>query len=362
MYALKAKPMTEQQDLDTPALVIDEAIALANINAFQAHCNKLGLKLRPHIKTHKTIHFARHQLNAGACGITCQKISEAEIMANGGINDILITFNIVGASKLNRLVSLSRRIKSLAVTADNSTVVRGLSGAFADESNPLDVLIECDTGAGRCGVQSPEQVLSLALAISSSPGLNFGGLMTYPTPKGADDAAHFMRRSVSLLAENKIECPVVSTGGTPEMWSAGTRSVFTEYRIGTYIYNDRSLIELGVATEENCAARVHATVVSRPTVERAIIDAGSKVLTSDVMGFFSDYGRVVGHRDAVIESLSEEHGVLRVEPDSALMPGDRIQVIPNHVCVVCNMFGRAWLCESSGQLQPLMIDARGMVL
>lgn len=354
--------MTQPQLPDTPALLIDEEVALANIHAFQQHCDKVGLQLRPHIKTHKTVHFTRHQLEAGACGITCQKIGEAEVMADGGANDILITFNIIGDSKLERLRSLSNRLTKLAVTADNATVVEGLSNAFANEPNPLTVLIECDTGAGRCGVQTPEQALSLARIISNLPGLQFGGLMTYPTPKGAGDAAAFMQLCVAALSSNDIECPVISTGGTPDMWNSSTRSVFTEYRIGTYIYNDRSLLDLGVAKLINCAARVHATVISKPTNERVVIDAGSKVLTSDVMGRYQDYGLVVGHPDASIHSLSEEHGVLAVNSDCPLEPGDRIEIIPNHVCVVSNMFDRVWLRTRSGQLQPLTIDARGMVV
>ena len=353
--------MADRHAPDTPALVIDEAVALANIRAFQARCDEVGLSLRPHIKTHKTLHFARHQLAAGACGITCQKIGEAETMADGGVDDILITFNVVGAAKLERLRALSRRLARLAVTTDDASVARGLSGAFADEPTPLGVLVECDTGAGRCGVQSPDEALALARLVADLPGLRFAGLMTYPAPGGVEDAASFMRRSVALLAEHGIDCPVVSTGGTPDMGDADPRSVFTEYRIGTYVYNDRSLLERGVVAEADCAARVHATVVSRPTATRVVVDAGSKALTSDLMGFLSDYGRVVGHPDAVVRTLSEEHGVIDVAEDSALVPGDRVEIIPNHVCVVCNLFDEVWLRREAGELAPLTVDARGKV-
>ena len=170
-------------DIETPAFIIDEARVLQNIRKFQAHCDAKGLKLRPHIKTHKTIRFAKAQVSAGAVGINCQKIGEAEIMADGGLDDILITFNILGASKLQRLRALASRVK-LSVVADSAAVISGLSETFADAPNHLKVLVECDTGAARCGVQSPDAAVALAQVIDQSPGLVFGGLLTYPPVGG----------------------------------------------------------------------------------------------------------------------------------------------------------------------------------
>lgn len=357
---MKSEVETEGQ-IDTPSLIIDEAIALDNIRRFQDHCKAAGLKLRPHIKTHKSVRFARQQLDAGAIGITCQKIGEAEVMARSGADDILITFNIMGESKLQRLRQLQESVSRLAVTADNHAVAAGLSETFASAPQALAVMVECDTGAGRCGVQNPEEALQLAQYIVELPGLSFAGLMTYPAPGQSKDAAKFMKRCIKLLNDAGIDCPDVSSGGTPDMWSASTEGVFTEYRIGTYIYNDRSLIERGVAAVENCAGRVHATVVSTPTPDRAVIDAGSKVLTSDLLGL-SGYGLVVGHPEARIESLSEEHGVLEVSPDDGFKPGDRVQLIPNHICVVSNMFDHVWLRTVDGEILQLPVDARGMVV
>ncbi|NKB63899.1 MAG: D-TA family PLP-dependent enzyme [Gammaproteobacteria bacterium] len=348
-------------DVETPALVIDEAIARANIDAFQTHCDSRGLNVRPHIKTHKSIRFARQQLDVGAIGITCQKISEAEVMADSGVSDLLITFNILGATKLRRLGKLLKRVNRLTVTADNATVIEGLSDSFTDPKNPLYVMVECDTGGGRCGVQTPEQAVELARLIVQHSGLQFAGLMTYPAIGGALLAADFMKETKSKLAMLRIECLIVSSGGTPDMWSADTEEVFTEYRIGTYIYNDRSLITGGICEESNCAARVIATVVSRPTPTRIIIDAGSKVLTSDLLGL-KGYGLVVGQPDVEIVSLSEEHGTLQVDQRNSLRPGDQIEIIPNHVCVVSNMFDHAWLIDERGKYLPLPIDARGCVL
>ena len=231
-------------EIETPAFVVNEERVLKNIAKFQAHCDSQGLRLRPHIKTHKTIHFAKAQLSAGAVGINCQKIGEAEVMADGGLDDILITFNILGASKLQRLRALAARV-TLSVVADNATVVTGLSAAFADAPAPLTVLVECETGAARCGVQTPEKAVALAEVIANSPGLTFGGLLTYPPVGGQSAVVDFMTQTKGRLSKRGIDCPTISSGGSPDMWQAKTGGIITEYRIGTYIYNDRSLVARG---------------------------------------------------------------------------------------------------------------------
>ena len=347
--------------IHTPAFVVNENVAMRNIARFQAHCDKVGLALRPHIKTHKLIHFAQAQLAAGAIGITCQKISEAEAMLADGIDDIFITYNILGPAKLVRLRALSGRLKTLSVVADNSVVIRGLSQVFDGAQRPPSVLVECDTGAGRCGVQTPKAAVVLAQEIANSPGLTFGGLMAYPAVAGAKNTARFMRETKCLLDEKGLACPVMSSGGSPDMWTSTTDDIITEYRIGTYIYNDRSLVERGTCTWDDCAGHVVATVVSTPTPNRAIIDAGSKVLTSDLLGF-PDYGHVIGHPEISIASFSEEHGILVVDPQNPLKIGERIRIVPNHVCMVSNMFDEIWIERNDGGLEPLRIDARGKVI
>jgi D-serine deaminase-like pyridoxal phosphate-dependent protein len=351
----------EIDSIHTPAFVVNEAVALRNIAAFQGHCDKVGLKLRPHIKTHKSIRFAKAQLAAGAVGITCQKISEAEAMLADGIDDILITYNILGSSKLARLRALSDRLAALSVVVDNSVVVQGLGQAFDGASRPLTVLVECDTGAKRCGVQTSDVAVELAYQISNTSGLIFGGLMTYPAVGMANDSAQFMRDTKQLLDEKGLACPVISAGGSPDMWTAAPDGIVTEYRIGTYIYNDRSLVERGTCTWDDCAGHVLATVVSTPTAARAVIDAGSKVLTSDLLGF-PDFGHVLGHPEISVVGLSEEHGVLEVDPENPLKIGERVRIVPNHVCVVSNMFDDVWIEGEGGSLVQMKIDARGCVI
>ncbi len=344
---------------ETPALVISEEVALRNIERFQRHCDDKNLKLRPHIKTHKSLHFARAQIAAGASGITCQRVGEAEVMADGGIDDIFITFNILGESKLGRLRSLAERIKKLSVVADNDVVVDGLSKVFETVSKPLKILVECDTGGRRCGVQTPEGAIALAKRISELPGIVFGGLMTYPAVGGQSGVVGFMTHAKAGLEKCGIACPVVSSGGTPDMWDAQTHgNTVTEYRVGTYVFNDRSLIERKTCDWRDCAGRVVATVVSVPTKTRVIIDAGSKILTSDLLGL-DGYGHIVGHREARIVELNEEHGIIQCDQNNNFKVGEQLIIIPNHICVVTNMLDNAWLARKDGNMCLLPIDARG---
>lgn len=347
--------------LDTPCAVINLDTVDRNVNAYQAYCDKHGIALRPHIKTHKIPAFAKQQIDAGARGITCQKIGEAEIMADAGLDDILLTYNVLGERKLARLRALFDRIKTLRVVADNEAVIEGLSRAFSDSAKPLEILIECDTGGGRCGVQSPDAAVVLAQKIQSLPGIVFAGLMTYPAAGGGPKVGGFFGDAMAKLDAVGIDCPIRSSGGTPDMWKAHEVSNVTEHRIGTYIYNDRSLMAREVCGEDDCALRVLAEVVSLPAPGRAIIDAGSKVLTSDLLGL-EGYGCVVGHPEVNVVGLSEEHGILHFEADlSPFEIGERIEIIPNHVCVVSNMLDQVHLVRG-GVISTVDVTARGKVL
>ncbi|MDG3576577.1 D-TA family PLP-dependent enzyme [Rhizobium sp. YJ-22] len=330
-------PETSLATIDTPAVLVDLDIARSNIARFQAYADAHGIAVRPHIKTHKLPAIAEMQLAAGAIGITCQKVSEAEAMIAGSdaIRDVLITYNILGGEKLEHLKALAKKVK-LRVVADNSTVVDGLSAAFAGEAAPLSVLVECNTGANRCGVATPEEADTLAAVIDAAPGLVFGGLMTYPPAGGEAGVERFMGAAKELIEARGIAVPMITSGGTPSMMHAADAPVTTEYRPGTYVYNDRSLVSRGVCGWEDCALTVLATVVSVPAPDRAIIDAGSKTLTSDLLGL-SGYGHVLGRDDIAIDQLSEEHGRLVSTGPIGLKVGDKLRIVPNHACVVTNM-------------------------
>ncbi len=345
-------------EADTPAVVIDCAVADANIRRCQQYCSASKMDLRPHIKTHKLPAMANRQLRAGAVGITCQKLGEAEAFAEAGCDDILLTYNIVGPAKLARLRELAGRVR-IAVVADSTEVVAGLHEAFADAVSALEVLVECDTGLGRCGVQTPESAAELAAAIAGSAGLAFGGLMTYPAVGKAGQAAEFLDQAKKLCAQKGLTCARISSGNTPDLYKMGDYSVFTEVRPGTYIYNDRSLLARGSCAASDCALTVLATVVSAPAPGRAIIDAGSKALTSDLLGL-SDYGELAGRPEVAVSGLSEEHGHLSLPPQAApLAVGDRVRVLPNHACPVTNLFDEVLLLDGDGAVEPVAVSARG---
>jgi len=208
------KTASEFESVNTPAVLVDLDIARRNINRFQAYADAHELKVRPHIKTHKLPAIAEMQLRAGAVGITCQKVSEAEAMVAGSaeIRDVLITYNILGSEKLRHLTALARKV-ALAVVADSETVVDGLSAVFAKELTPLRVLVECNTGADRCGVATPEAAAALARRIEDAPGLSFGGLMTYPPAGGTASVQSFMSRAKSLIAADGMTVAIVTSGG-----------------------------------------------------------------------------------------------------------------------------------------------------
>jgi D-serine deaminase-like pyridoxal phosphate-dependent protein len=350
----------ELTSIDTPAVLVDLDVAQANIERFQVYANAHRLKVRPHIKTHKLPQVADMQLAAGAVGITCQKVSEAEAMIAGSdaIRDILITYNILGAEKLRHLRALADKV-DLSVVADSVAVAKGLSDAFTDAPKPLTVLVECNTGANRCGVGSPAAAADLAHEIAALPGLTFGGLMTYPPAGGEAEVERFMHAAKELIEARGLNVRVVSSGGTPSMMHAAEAPVTTEYRPGTYVYNDRSLVSRGVATWDECALVVLATVVSVPTDNRAIIDAGSKMLTSDLLGL-TGYGHVFGRDDIAIDQLSEEHGRLVSDGPIGLNVGDKVRIVPNHACVVTNMVDTL-VVKGAGQAAPQVwpVPARG---
>ncbi|MEO9298910.1 D-TA family PLP-dependent enzyme [Devosia alba] len=347
-------------EVDTPAVLIDIDRVEASLKRAQDYADAHGIKLRPHIKTHKLPRFAKRAMALGAVGITVQKLGEAEVMADAGISEIFLPYNILGAAKLARLKALHERVH-ITVTADSVDIVAGLSSTFAHAAQPLTVLVECDTGMGRCGVQSPEAALELARTIAASPGLVFGGLMTYPAAGQVEANQAFLAAAKAALIAAGLAPAIISNGGTPDLWHAHEVTAATEHRPGTYIYMDRFQVSKGVGGFEDCALTVLATVVSRPTENRAIIDAGSKALTSDTLGM-SGFGLIEAYPGAQIVGLSEEHGTIDLTGcvDKPQI-GDKIRIIPNHACVVSNLFDRVTLISGDDVVESVRVDARGRV-
>lgn len=348
------------EDLETPVPVIDIDVVERNVMQWQSRCDMLGLANRPHIKTHKLAGLAQYQIAQGAKGITVQKLGEAEIMADAGIRDMLLTFNVVGRNKTDRLAALARRT-DISVVADNHQMIEGLSYAAAKAGRTISVLVECDTGAKRNGVQTPEAALVLAQTIDKSDSLSFGGLMTYAGVGQRLQAAAFLDETKIRCETTGLGVSTITSGGSPDMWKDEGLSSLTEYRAGTYIYFDRSLVASGTCDYEDCALSVLTAVVSRPTDARAILDAGTKSLTSDLLGL-QGYGVANALGDAKVYAANEEHGYLDISHlDNKPAIGELIRITPNHVCPVTNLFNEVVFVRGEDVLGAVKVDARGLV-
>lgn len=355
----RLQPINRTLDtIETPAVLIDAGVADANLRRWQERCDDAGLANRPHIKTHRSVAWALRQIELGAKGITVQTVGEAEVMADAGISDLFLTTMTLGAAKLARLGEVAKRA-NLAVVADSREAVDAVAGAAKAAGAGIRVLVECETGAGRCGLADPVAIAELAKHIAGCEGLSFGGLMTYPAAGKRLEGEQALEAAIAACKSAGLDVPVVSSGGSPDMWKDDGLAPVTEYRAGTYIYNDRALLSRDTANLDQCAMTVLATVVSRPTPDRAIIDAGSKALTSDLLGL-NGYGQVLEHPDAVIYALNEEHGLIDVSNCPAPPKvGDRIHILPNHTCVVSNLFDRMYVVNDGKLAGALPVDARG---
>lgn len=363
-----------REELDTPALVVHESILKANLKHMADYADSKGIALRPHFKTHKTAAVAKMQADLGAVGITVAKLGEAEVLADAGVFDsIFIANQIVGPLKTKRLIALMERVSEVRVAVDSVEVSRGLQEAMAETGKTLDVIIEVNTGQDRAGVY-PNQVLSLAETIRAEvPNLRVIGLMTHEGHAGkAEDNAELHEVATSAgqqvvdaaeqLREHGFDITTVSVGSTPAAFETTNIEGVTEMRPGTYVFQDNTIFRFGQLGPENVALRILATVTSKPAPDRAIIDAGSKVLTSDLSQWKPGYGHIVEYPDAEIISLSEEHGWLSL-PESAqsIQIGEKVEVIPNHVCPTVNLTDELYLIRDGDVAETWPVIARGKV-
>ena len=356
--SIEALKTSVAREFGTPAVVIDLDVVERNIARVQAMCDEAGVASRPHIKTHKSPVLAAMQREAGARGITCQKIGEAEVMAEGGHDDILITYNLLGEQKIARLGALLSRAK-VTVAADNPTVVAGLPRAAEIAGRTLDVVVECDTGRKRAGVATVGEAVALAKDIASRPGLSFAGFMLYPPETAVTETQGFLDAANEGVRAEGLAPRMVSSGGTPNLANLGKISGVTEHRAGTYIFNDRMMMAAGMASLADCALTVYATVVSRAEPQRGILDSGSKTLTSDTGGL-EGHGLILEHPQAKIARFAEEHGFLDLSAcNDRPQVGDVVRIVPNHVCVVVNMVDRLVTVRGGEIVGELPVAARG---
>ncbi len=349
------------QEFGTPAVVIDLDVVDRNIARVQGICDAAGVANRPHIKTHKVPGLAKAQIAAGARGITCQKLGEADVMAAAGISDILVSYNLIGAARSGRLAAL-RRTLDLTVCADNPVTIAAYAEAAAQAEATIGVAVECDTGRKRAGVETAREAIALAKLIADTPGLEFRGLLFYPTETSWAETQAFLDDVKGALSPLGLDPKLVSTGGSPNLVNVGKLDGATEHRAGTYIFNDRMQVKAGVATLADCALSVFTTVVSRAGPERGILDAGSKTLTAD-QGGLEGYGLILEHPEARIKGFAEEHGFLDLSKCNARPSvGDVVRVIPNHVCVVVNMVDQLIAVRGNEIVDVYPVAARGKLV
>ncbi len=349
------------ESFGTPCPVIDLNIVEKNIDRAQKLCDEVNIANRPHIKTHKSPRLAKMQMMAGAIGVTCQKLGEAEVMFESGITDILIATNILGAAKSGRLAALQKQV-ALKVCTDNKVSLENYSVAAKSAGRVIDILIECDTGQKRSGVETVEEALDLAKAIKGDPMLNFIGLLFYPTLTSWAATQSFCDELIVALNEIGLRPEIISTGGTPNFINIGQLKGSTEHRAGTCIFNDRMMIQAGFASIEDCALKIFTSIVSRAGENRGILDAGSKSLTSD-MGDLEGYGLIMEYPKAQIKKLAEEHGFLDFE-NCKQKPeiGKIVRVIPNHVCVCVNMVDQLVAVRNNQIVEVIEVKARGLLV
>ena len=348
------------REFGTPAVVIDLDRVERNIARVQAACEAAGVANRPHIKTHKIPDIAKMQRDAGAAGITCQKIGEAEVMSEAGLDDILISYNLIGEDKMARLAKVMERA-SVTVAADNPTVVAGLPRAAELSGRTLNVVVECDTGRKRAGVETTAEAIALAKDIAARPGLSFAGFMLYPPEDAMEVTQKFLDEATAGVREAGLDVRMVSSGGTPNVANLGRIKGATEHRAGTYVFNDRMMLACGAAGMDDLALHVVATIVSRAGPERGIVDAGSKTLTSDTGGL-EGHGLILEHPEAKIAKFAEEHGFLDLTKcNDRPKVGDVVRIVPNHVCVVVNMVDRLVATRGDEIVGELPVAARGKI-
>jgi D-serine deaminase-like pyridoxal phosphate-dependent protein len=359
------------QLLDTPCMVVDESIMQLNIDEMQSMANSFGVNLRPHIKTHKTPQIALRQIAAGASGITCAKLGEAEVMVDAGIDDVLIAYPTLGELKIRRLLGLMERARVI-VAVDSLAAANELSTAMAAAERTLEIYIEVDTGQHRSGVLAGSPTVQFGLDVAKLPGLRLIGVFSHEghantqAPDAITDVAVAAGRSIVETAEelrrHGVEISVVSVGSTPAAAITPSVAGITEMRPGTYVFKDTTAFRYGIFGPDRCAARVAATVVSHAAPDRCILDAGAKTLALDKSFGHPGHGFIIGHPGSVIHSLSEEHGWVEIPADDpGFTIGERVEIIPNHICPSVNLMDELFIIRDGRVIDVWQVAARGKI-
>jgi len=356
-------PGTPKSQIPTPTLLIDQEVLEANITLMAQFFKNNTAKLRPHFKTHKSPLLAKKQIEAGAIGMTCAKLGEAEVLVEAGIESILIANEIIDPVKIERVVQLALK-SQLIVAVDQADNLRMLSQAAQKTGSVINVVVEVDVGMKRCGVQPGEAALSLARLASQLPGLHFSGVLGYEgqavlipdrekRTRAASQAMQMLVETADLIRQAGLTVEIVSAGGTGTYDLTGIFPGITEVEAGSYPFMDTKYLQLGLPFR--CALTLLATVISVPSPCRAIIDAGMKVLTTD-----NGLPEVIAPTGVTLSALHEEHGILEVDPAwIQLQVGERVELIPSHICTTVNLHDRYYALRN-GMLEAIWpITGRG---
>jgi D-serine deaminase-like pyridoxal phosphate-dependent protein len=360
--------MPSLENLETPAALVDMDRVEANLRRVDTYARQHGLRWRPHTKTHKVPELAALQLQAGASGLTVATPHEAEVMASIS-DDVLLAYPPVGAARLARLMRLPARVR-LTVALDSRQVLQGLSAAARQAGRTVGVLVELDLGMRRVGVQSPAEALALAQEISTAEGVQYRGIIFYPghvrSLLSEQDAAlsslsSQLEEFMGTLASAGLKPEVVSGGSTPTLWRSHEVRGLTEIRPGINILNDRNTAAVGACGWDEWAYTVLATVVSTAVPDQAVIDAGAKALAKEEgLAPEGGYGALLEWPDVVVRGLSEEHGLLDLTgTEWRPRVGDRVRVVPNHVCASVNLHERLWAVRGGTVERALSVTGRG---
>jgi D-serine deaminase-like pyridoxal phosphate-dependent protein len=363
-------PRSSIEDLCTPAVVVDLDVLERNIARMAARAREARVRLRPHAKTHKCPDIGRLQAAAGAWGLSLAKVGEAEAFVAAGFDDVFVAYPVVGEDKGRRLLRLADRAR-VAVGVDSVDGAATLAAPFRAAARTLDVMLKVDVGYGRVGVL-PEHAVEVATRIAEVPGLRLRGVFTHAghaylakskagVEKTARTEGERLAETADALRAAGLTIDEVSVGSTPTAARAMRVAGVTECRPGNYVFHDGSQVALGTCALEDCALTIAATVVSVPAPDRAVVDAGSKTLSSDPLRpVAGGYGQLLGRRSR-IEKLSEEHGVIDVVEGESFRVGERLTILPNHACVVANLHDRL-VGTSRGRVEALLsVAARGRV-
>ncbi|MBN1204440.1 MAG: D-TA family PLP-dependent enzyme [Myxococcaceae bacterium] len=356
------------ESLETPAALVDMTRVEANLRRVEAYARQHGLKWRPHTKTHKVPELAALQLRAGASGITVATPHEAQVMASVA-EDVFLAYPPVGAARLERLMRLPAHVR-LSVGLDSREALEGLSAAARRAGRTVGVLVELDLGMHRVGVQGPSEAVDLARQLEATDGVEYRGITFYPghvrSPVGSQDTvlkelSARLEEFIDVLSGAGLRSPVVSGGSTPTLWRSHEVVGLTEIRPGINIFNDRNTASLGACAWEECAYSVLATVVSTAVSGQAVIDAGSKALAKEEgLAPGGGYGVLLERPEVVVRGLSEEHGLLELAGTSwRPRVGERVRVVPNHVCASVNLHERLWAVRGGAVEGAWAVTGRG---